>query len=314
MIKIKSGLEMRYFAAAAMFIFLLTSAISVFAEEPRTKKGFTYNLKRLIDEAKKTVKKIDDELEKEEIEKRNRQREAMVKEHFEKGETLYREGKPKEAKKELLEAIRITKDPEMKSYIRNSERSMRKEELARRKEEEEGKRRLKAERKEEERLERERQRQLEKQRKVEERKKEEEAKKQKEEQKRLEAEKEKTEKRHKKRLKKEKTARLKKAKEKAKGIKKDLKLRLKGLPFRTTEECLVVLGKNPKDKKAFDNLVELSQLVNKHLKKGKTLYKKRKWKEAITEYRKALAIDPDNKDAIYFIKKANAKLKRLKNK
>ncbi|GAG08651.1 unnamed protein product, partial [marine sediment metagenome] len=76
MIKIKSGLEMRHFAAAVIFIFLSVSAISVFAEEPRTKKGFTCNLKRLIDEAKETVKKIDDELEKEEIEKRNRQREV----------------------------------------------------------------------------------------------------------------------------------------------------------------------------------------------------------------------------------------------
>lgn len=113
-----------------LFIFLLIPAFC-FAqeiEEPEKEKieispeavekkmsSHAFNLKQLIKEAEKNIKKVDTQI-------RNQEREVTVRQHFEKGNQLYQEGKLKEAKKEWQEALSITKDPEMKEYIRQAQR------------------------------------------------------------------------------------------------------------------------------------------------------------------------------------------------
>jgi len=67
-----------------ILIFLLTSAISIFAQGTRKEKGYTYSLKQLIEEAEKNIKKVDEELKKQEIEEQNKQRELEARELFEK--------------------------------------------------------------------------------------------------------------------------------------------------------------------------------------------------------------------------------------
>ena len=114
-------------------------------------KGYTYNIKRLLEEIEENLQKVDGEIEETEVRKRNEEREAKVLEHFERGNILYKEGKLKEAKKEWRKALKISKDSEMKDYIKESEKRLKKQELARKKEEKERQRRLEAERKEKER-------------------------------------------------------------------------------------------------------------------------------------------------------------------
>jgi tetratricopeptide (TPR) repeat protein len=154
--------KIRLMGCVIMGMFLLLQADS-FAQQPTSNeekvryqtrpeiKGYTYNLKRLLEKIEENIKKVDEEIEKVEIRRRNEEREAKVREHFERGNTLYREGKLKEAKGEWLRALEITKDPEMKEYIRKAEKRAKEEELARKKEEKERQRRLAAERKEKER-------------------------------------------------------------------------------------------------------------------------------------------------------------------
>ncbi len=114
-------------------------------------KGYTYNIKQLLEEIEQNLQKVDDEIKEAEIRKRNEEREAKVIEYFERGNAFYKEGKLKEAKKEWQRALEISKDPEMKDYIREAEKRAREEELARKKEEKERQRRLEAEQKEKER-------------------------------------------------------------------------------------------------------------------------------------------------------------------
>ena len=121
-----------------------------FQEKPAI-KGYTYNLKRLLEQAQENVKKIDEEIKQAEIRKRNEERETKVIEHFEKGNQLYQEGKLKEAKIEWQKALEVSQDPEIRDYIKESEKRAREEELTRKKEEEERQRRLEVEQKEKER-------------------------------------------------------------------------------------------------------------------------------------------------------------------
>ena len=361
--KIRRELGMRFLAGFVTVIFLLTSGIPAFAEEPKQDKGYTYNLKQLMEQTEKNIEKVDEKLKEQEIEKENQKRETEAREHFEKGNTLYEGGKLKEAKKEWQRALEITKDPQMKDYVRDSEKKARKEELAQRKEQREKQRRLEAEQREKERLERERQKQLElekkeklrqqkeekarlereeseKQKQVERQKKEEERK-AKEEQRRLEAEKKKTEqerlkaerkhqgglkrqkeeekkrqqnrekeleRQEKERIKKSKKA-IQDAKEIAKGTEEEPRLKLEDLTYKTERKCLDVLGKNPDDKEAFDNLVNLYLLKDELLDKAKELYKNKDYEGAIQEYNKVLLIEPENKKANTCIKRAQSRMK-----
>lgn len=83
-------------------------------------KGFTYNLKRLLEIVREHVRRIDEEIKEGETIKRNEEREARIREHFEKGNQFYADGKLKEAKTEWLEVLEIAKEPEMKEYIKES--------------------------------------------------------------------------------------------------------------------------------------------------------------------------------------------------
>ena len=76
---------------------------------------YAYSLRQLIKEAEKRLESIDREIE-------NKDREDLAREHFEKGNVLYKEGRLKEAKKEWQEALGITRRPEMKDYIRRNEK------------------------------------------------------------------------------------------------------------------------------------------------------------------------------------------------
>ncbi len=114
-------------------------------------KGYTYNIKRLLEQIEENLQRVDEEIKEAEIRKRNEEREAKVIEYFERGNAFYKEGKLKEAKKEWQRALKISKDPEMKDYIKKAEKRAREEELARKKEEKERQRRLEAEQREKER-------------------------------------------------------------------------------------------------------------------------------------------------------------------
>jgi len=92
-----------------------------FKETPKL-RGYTYNLKNLIDVAEKNIKKVDNEIMQVEIRKRNEEREALIVAYFERGNQLYKEGKLKEAKSEWEKAVSISKNPEMKDYIEKRSR------------------------------------------------------------------------------------------------------------------------------------------------------------------------------------------------
>lgn len=119
-------------------------------------RSYTLNLKQLVKEAEKNIKKVEGEIEEREIENCNRQREDEIRKHFERGNTLYKEGKLEEAKIEWQKALKISKDPEIRDYIRGSEKRAKQEELERRKklkkkEERKRQKELGAEKKEKER-------------------------------------------------------------------------------------------------------------------------------------------------------------------
>ncbi len=118
-----------------------------FQEKPKI-KGYTYNLKRLLEQTEENIQKVKEEIEQAEIGKRNEEREAKAIEHFERGNALYKEGGLKEAKEEWQKALDVSKDPEMKEYINEAEKRAREEELARKKEAAEKQKRLEAEQKE----------------------------------------------------------------------------------------------------------------------------------------------------------------------
>jgi len=115
-----------------------------FKEKPKL-RGYTYNLKDLIAMAERNIKKVDQEIVAEEVRKRNEAREAEILSYFMKGNQLYKQGRLKEAKQEWENAVRISRDPEMKQYIEDSDRQAK---LQARKEEKNRKARLEAEEKE----------------------------------------------------------------------------------------------------------------------------------------------------------------------
>lgn len=114
--------------------------------------SYNLSLKKLIEEAEKNIKKIDGDIKEREILKRNQEREDSAREHFEKGNRLYAEGKAEEAREEWQKSLDITKDPEMREYVRKSEERAWEEERARKKEEAARQEALAAEKKEAERL------------------------------------------------------------------------------------------------------------------------------------------------------------------
>ena len=108
-------------------------------------KGYTYNLQELIKRTNENIKKVDKELEKQALEERNMKKEGLAREHFEKGDTLYKKGKLLEAQREWRKALDITKSSDMQEHIKLSEKEAREKELLNRKEEKERQARVKAE-------------------------------------------------------------------------------------------------------------------------------------------------------------------------
>lgn len=115
------------------------------------------------------------------------------------------------------------------------------------------------------------------------------------------------------RLEKEKIKESKKAvqdaKKTAKDTEKGLRPKLKDLTYKTERECLNILGKNPDDKKAFDNLVKLYILRDELVNKARELYKNKDYERAIREYKKVLLLEPENKKAKAGIKRAQSQMK-----
>ncbi|NQU73233.1 MAG: tetratricopeptide repeat protein, partial [Candidatus Omnitrophica bacterium] len=127
-----------------------------FSEKARYQKtpkvrGYTYNLKRLLITMEEKVKTIDEEIKERAVRGRNEEREARVIECFERANALYEKGRLQEAKKEMQKALKVSRDPEMKRYIKESEKRLKEQECARKKEEHEKQKRVKAAQKEKER-------------------------------------------------------------------------------------------------------------------------------------------------------------------
>ena len=87
--------------------------------------SYMYNLKQLIQEAERSIKKIDLEIKEREVFQKNKKREQKAREHFNRANFLYKKGKLKEAKKELIKVIQIAKNPEFKGYVKESVKSFR---------------------------------------------------------------------------------------------------------------------------------------------------------------------------------------------
>lgn len=118
--------------------------------------SYSLNLKQLMKEAEKNIEKIDGELKKQEAEEENKKKEIEAREHFDKGNQLSNQGDLKGAKEEWQKALDITKDPEMKDYIRTSESRAKKEEYQRKLKEREDRLFAEKESREKARLEKER--------------------------------------------------------------------------------------------------------------------------------------------------------------
>ncbi len=116
MAEIKRELKVSFLTGTIIAAFLLTFVISALAEEPTT-EDYNVSLRALIEQARENVEKVDGELKKQELERRIRQRAAGIREHFERGNVLYKEGKLKEAKQAWQKALEISEDPELKDYI-----------------------------------------------------------------------------------------------------------------------------------------------------------------------------------------------------
>ncbi len=93
-------------------------------------EGYTLSLKKLIKEAEENLKKVDAEIKRQEVQKQNLQREIKARRHFEKGNSLYELGKPKEALEEWQKALNLTDHPDMKRHIKESDRKARKQQKA----------------------------------------------------------------------------------------------------------------------------------------------------------------------------------------
>ena len=84
--------------------------------------GYTLSLKGLVKQSQENIKKVDIEIENQKIARKNEEREALARAYFEKGNTLYKQGKLKEAREQWQKALDLTSHPEMKDYIRQSDR------------------------------------------------------------------------------------------------------------------------------------------------------------------------------------------------
>jgi len=88
------------------FLFLNPTSIILSNETEKSQsqhtpemRGYSYNLKQLLEKTERNLKEVDKKLKEEEIKRLNEEKEIQIRVHFEKGNQFYREGKFKRAKK-----------------------------------------------------------------------------------------------------------------------------------------------------------------------------------------------------------------------
>ena len=82
--------------------------------------AYKMSLTRLIEEAEKNLQRVDAQI-------KNQEKEKLARELLEEGNSLYKTGDLENAQKKWKEALKITKDPSFKKYIKESEKQALKE-------------------------------------------------------------------------------------------------------------------------------------------------------------------------------------------
>jgi len=106
---------------AVIMLYTLIFAVSVFADNSKHEKGYTYNLDKLSQKAEKKIKQVNIKLEKRKKEELNKKRELEARKYFEEGNRLSEEGKDEQAKEAWQKALKIAKDPAMKKDVKDSD-------------------------------------------------------------------------------------------------------------------------------------------------------------------------------------------------
>jgi hypothetical protein len=110
-------------------IILLVFSLSGFAAagDSGQEDGYSLSLRELIKQAEDNIEKVDSKLEAQKAQKENEKREALARGYFEKGNNLYEQGKLKEARAQWQKALDLTSHPDMKEYIKQSDKKVRAE-------------------------------------------------------------------------------------------------------------------------------------------------------------------------------------------
>ena len=121
--------KMRLFTFITILVFLFSNTLLAETDTKMPVKkesveknmpSYSLSLKQMIEQAKKNIKKVDDEI-------RVRGNEEKAREHFDKGNQLYKSGDLAGAKEEWEKALKLTDDPKMKNYIKRQEKNEREE-------------------------------------------------------------------------------------------------------------------------------------------------------------------------------------------
>src|SRR3989338_6064435 len=91
-------------------------------QEPDSQSSYIYDLRKLVDKSKENIKRVNEKIKEQAIYKRNQLREEKAREYYERAVMLFEEGKVDEARDLWEKSIKITEHPEMKDYIKGSER------------------------------------------------------------------------------------------------------------------------------------------------------------------------------------------------
>jgi TolA-binding protein len=104
-------------------------------KEDKGQSNYVYDLKLLIKKSKDNIKDVNEKIKEQAVIKRNQQREDKAREYYEQALKLQEEGRLEEARQIFDKAIRITEHPEMKYYIKESERRSKLQQVALQREE-----------------------------------------------------------------------------------------------------------------------------------------------------------------------------------
>ena len=111
-------------------------------KEDKGQSNYVYDLKLLIKKSKDNIKGVNEKIKEQAVIKRNQQREQKAREYYEQALKLQGEGRLEEARQLFDKAIRITEHPEMKYYIKESERRSKLQQAALQREETDQERRV----------------------------------------------------------------------------------------------------------------------------------------------------------------------------